>query len=162
MLCIHYSPALTYFSLSYHFLKQHLYERAWYAVTETCLAMTIFKDDFKTLFVVMFTFLLFLKVFHWLCQDRVDSMEQSPEIPMSFHVRMVTMIALLVTVDVLMILHAVEEVMTKKPNMMIMFGFEVCQSNVSRLVIRALKRALTSLLLSVIYYSFSIPCSSPT
>ncbi|KFH67493.1 hypothetical protein MVEG_06225 [Podila verticillata NRRL 6337] len=103
---------------------EHLYERAWYAVTETCLAMTIFKDDFKTLFVVMFTFLLFLKVFHWLCQDRVDSMEQSPEIPMSFHVRMVTMIALLVTVDVLMIMHAVEEVMTKKPNMMIMFGFE--------------------------------------
>ncbi|KAG0028704.1 E3 ubiquitin-protein ligase hrd1 [Podila clonocystis] len=103
---------------------EHLYERAWYAVTETCLAMTIFKDEFHTLFVVMFTFLLFLKVFHWLCQDRVDSMEQSPEIPMSFHVRMVTMIALLVTVDMLMILHAVEEVMTKKPGMMIMFGFE--------------------------------------
>ncbi|KAG0342344.1 E3 ubiquitin-protein ligase hrd1 [Podila horticola] len=103
---------------------EHLYERAWYAVTETCLAMTIFKDEFHTLFVVMFTFLLFLKVFHWLCQDRVDSMEQSPEIPMSFHVRMVTMIALLVTIDMLMILHAVEEVMTKKPGMMIMFGFE--------------------------------------
>lgn len=91
--------------------------------------MTIFKDEFHTLFVVMFTFLLFLKIFHWLCQDRVDSMEQSPEIPMSFHVRMVTMIALLVTVDMLMILHAVEVVMTTKPGMMIMFGFEVCQSN---------------------------------
>ncbi|KAG0095077.1 E3 ubiquitin-protein ligase hrd1 [Podila epicladia] len=103
---------------------EHLYERAWYAVTETCLAMTIFKDEFKTPFVVMFTFLLFLKVFHWLCQDRVDSMEQSPEIPMSFHVRMVTMIALLVTVDMLMILHAAEVVMTTKPGMMIMFGFE--------------------------------------
>ncbi|KAG0342850.1 E3 ubiquitin-protein ligase hrd1 [Podila humilis] len=103
---------------------EHLYERAWYAVTETCLAMTIFKDDFNTLFVVMFTFLLFLKVFHWLCQDRVDSMEQSPEIPMSFHIRMVTMIALLVTIDVLMVMHAATEVMTKEPNMMIMFGFE--------------------------------------
>jgi len=54
-------------------LLQHLYERAWYAVTETCLAMTIFKDEFDTRFVVMFTVLLFLKVFHWLCQDRVDS-----------------------------------------------------------------------------------------
>ncbi|CAO3569066.1 unnamed protein product [Mortierella alpina] len=103
---------------------EHLYERAWYAVTETCLAMTIFKDEFDTRFVVMFTVLLFLKVFHWLCQDRVDSMEQSPEIPLSFHVRMVTMIAILVTLDVLLVLHSVELVTLKGPNMMIMFGFE--------------------------------------
>ncbi|KAF9940699.1 E3 ubiquitin-protein ligase hrd1 [Mortierella alpina] len=103
---------------------EHLYERAWYAVTETCLAMTIFKDEFDTRFVVMFTVLLFLKVFHWLCQDRVESMEQSPEIPLSFHVRMVTMIAILVTLDVLLVLHSVELVRLKGPNMMIMFGFE--------------------------------------
>lgn len=35
--------------------------------------MTIFKDEFDTRFVIMFTVLLFLKVFHWLCMDRVDS-----------------------------------------------------------------------------------------
>ncbi|KAF9581010.1 E3 ubiquitin-protein ligase hrd1 [Lunasporangiospora selenospora] len=104
---------------------EHLYERAWYAITETCLAMTIFKDDFDTRFVVMFTILLFLKVFHWLCQDRVDSMEQSPEIPLSFHVRMVTMITMLVSLDILMILHAVEMFSAKGPNMMIMFAFEI-------------------------------------
>ncbi|KAF9571936.1 E3 ubiquitin-protein ligase hrd1 [Mortierella alpina] len=103
---------------------EHLYERAWYAVTETCLAMTIFKDEFDTRFVVMFTVLLFLKVFHWLCQDRVDSMEQSPEIPLAFHVRMVSMIAILVTLDVLLVLHSIELVTLKGPNMMIMFGFE--------------------------------------
>ncbi|RUP06387.1 hypothetical protein BC936DRAFT_140315 [Jimgerdemannia flammicorona] len=50
----------------------HLYERSWYAVTETCLAMTIFRDEFDTRFVVTFTTLLFLKIFHWLAQDRVD------------------------------------------------------------------------------------------
>ncbi|GJJ71668.1 E3 ubiquitin-protein ligase synoviolin [Entomortierella parvispora] len=103
---------------------EHLYERAWYAVTETCLAMTIFKDEFDTRFVVMFTVLLFLKVFHWLCQDRVDSMEQSPEIPMSFHIRMVTMIGMLVSLDVFMALNAADHVALKGPNMMIMFGFE--------------------------------------
>ncbi|KAF9940091.1 E3 ubiquitin-protein ligase hrd1 [Modicella reniformis] len=103
---------------------EHLYERAWYAVTETCLAMTIFKDEFDTRFVVMFTVLLFLKVFHWLCMDRVDSMEQSPEIPLSFHVRMVSMISILVSLDILLVLHAVEMVTLRGPNMMIMFGFE--------------------------------------
>ncbi|KAF9363490.1 E3 ubiquitin-protein ligase hrd1 [Mortierella sp. NVP85] len=103
---------------------EHLYERAWYAVTETCLAMTIFKDEFDTRFVIMFTVLLFLKVFHWLCMDRVDSMEQSPEIPLSFHIRIVSMIAILVSLDILLVLHAVDMVTLRGPNMMIMFGFE--------------------------------------
>lgn len=52
--------------------SQHLYERSWFAVTETCLAMTIFRDEFDTRFVAIFTLLLFLKIFHWLAQDRVD------------------------------------------------------------------------------------------
>lgn len=41
-------------------------------MTETCLAMTIFRDEFDIQFVIVFTTLLFLKIFHWLCQDRVE------------------------------------------------------------------------------------------
>lgn len=44
----------------------------WYAVTETCLAFTVFRDDFSPKFIALFTFLLFLKSFHWLAEDRVD------------------------------------------------------------------------------------------
>lgn len=47
-------------------------ERSWYAVTETCLAFTVFRDDFNPKFVALFTVLLFLKSFHWLAEDRVD------------------------------------------------------------------------------------------
>ncbi|PSN49232.1 E3 ubiquitin-protein ligase synoviolin [Blattella germanica] len=50
----------------------HLMERSWYAVTETCLAFTVFRDDFSPKFVALFTVLLFLKSFHWLAEDRVD------------------------------------------------------------------------------------------
>lgn len=59
---------------SYHPLltPQHLLERSWYAVTETCLAFTVFRDDFSPRFVALFTLLLFLKCFHWLAEDRVD------------------------------------------------------------------------------------------
>lgn len=53
-------------------LPQHLLERSWYAVTETCLAFTVFRDDFSPRFVALFTLLLFLKCFHWLAEDRVD------------------------------------------------------------------------------------------
>uniref|UniRef100_A0A674MW66 RING-type E3 ubiquitin transferase n=1 Tax=Takifugu rubripes TaxID=31033 RepID=A0A674MW66_TAKRU len=51
---------------------EHLIERSWYAVTETCLAFTVFRDDFSPRFVALFTLLLFLKCFHWLAEDRVD------------------------------------------------------------------------------------------
>ncbi|XP_074107730.1 septin interacting protein 3 isoform X5 [Cotesia typhae] len=51
---------------------EHLVEKAWYAVTETCLAFTVFRDDFSPKFIALFTLLLFLKSFHWLAEDRVD------------------------------------------------------------------------------------------
>ena len=41
-------------------------------MTETCLAFTVFRDDFSPRFVALFTLLLFLKCFHWLAEDRVD------------------------------------------------------------------------------------------
>lgn len=59
-------------SYFFFFLLQHLMERSWYAVTETCLAFTVFRDDFSPKFVALFTVLLFLKSFHWLAEDRVD------------------------------------------------------------------------------------------
>ncbi len=42
------------------------------AIIETCLAMTIFRDEFNVKFVALFTILSFIKVFHWLVQDRCD------------------------------------------------------------------------------------------
>jgi hypothetical protein len=57
--------------------EAHLRERTWYAVTETCLAMTVFRDEFNTRFVVMFVSLLFVKCFHWICQDRIDYVSPS-------------------------------------------------------------------------------------
>jgi E3 ubiquitin-protein ligase synoviolin len=66
---------------------EHLMERSWYAITETCLAFTVFREDFNFWFVAMFTLLLFLKGFHWLAEDRIDYMERSPVITWLFHVR---------------------------------------------------------------------------
>ncbi|CAG8725109.1 31545_t:CDS:10, partial [Racocetra persica] len=103
---------------------EHLYERSWYAVTETCLAMTIFRDEFDTRFVITFTTLLFLKIFHWLCQDRVEFMEQSPAVPMSFHVRIVSLMEILCAIDIYLVYHAVDVSLKNGPNMMIMFAFE--------------------------------------
>lgn len=70
-------------------ILQHLVEKSWFALTETCLAFTVFRDDFSSHFVALFTILLFLKCFHWLAEDRVDFMERTPVISRLFHIRVI-------------------------------------------------------------------------
>ena len=85
---------------------QHLVEMSWYAVTETCLAFTVFREDFSPRFVGLFTVLLFLKCFHWLAEDRVDFMERSPVISLLFHARAVSLMTLLAIMDMFFISNA--------------------------------------------------------
>ncbi|XP_031833729.1 septin interacting protein 3 [Nomia melanderi] len=103
---------------------EHLLERVWYAVTETCLAFTVFRDDFSPKFIALFTLLLFLKSFHWLAEDRVDYMERSPVITWLFHLRVGTLLALLFAINLTMIRYAYNTTTTKGPSVQLVFGFE--------------------------------------
>lgn len=103
---------------------EHLIERAWYAVTETCLAFTVYRDDLNARFVGIFAILLFLKCFHWLAEDRVDFMERSPNINILFHVRIVSLLTVLATCDSAFIYLAYHNTMTKGAGTQLVFGFE--------------------------------------
>nr|XP_023030277.1 E3 ubiquitin-protein ligase synoviolin A-like [Leptinotarsa decemlineata] len=103
---------------------EHLMERSWYAITETCLAFTVFRDDFNPKFVALFTLLLFLKSFHWLAEDRVDYMERSPVISLLFHVRVLSLLLLLGSLDLHFIQHAYLSTMSKGASVQLVFGFE--------------------------------------
>ncbi|VDI37964.1 E3 ubiquitin-protein ligase synoviolin, partial [Mytilus galloprovincialis] len=103
---------------------EHLIERSWYAVTETCLAFTVFRDDFSPRFVALFTILLFLKCFHWLAEDRIDYMERSPIISLLFHLRAITLITLLGILDLYFINHAYYSTLVKGASVQLVFGFE--------------------------------------
>ncbi|KAJ8723919.1 hypothetical protein PYW07_007899 [Mythimna separata] len=103
---------------------EHLIERSWYAITETCLAFTVFRDDFNPKFIALFTLLLFLKAFHWLAEDRVDYMERSPVIGLLFHVRILTLLMLLAHADSYFIHHAYQFTASKGPSVQLVFGFE--------------------------------------
>ncbi|CAO1630427.1 unnamed protein product [Parajaminaea phylloscopi] len=102
---------------------EHLYERSWYAITETLLAMTIFRDEFDASFVALFGTLLFLKMFHWLCADRVELMEQSPSVTRLFHARMISVLWSLMCLDVFLVAFAVEVLFLDKKRMGIMTMF---------------------------------------
>ncbi|XP_032939517.1 E3 ubiquitin-protein ligase synoviolin [Catharus ustulatus] len=103
---------------------EHLLERSWYAVTETCLAFTVFRDDFSPRFVALFTLLLFLKCFHWLAEDRVDFMERSPNISWLFHFRIVSLMLLLGILDLLFVSHAYHSILSRGASVQLVFGFE--------------------------------------
>ncbi|XP_013400615.1 E3 ubiquitin-protein ligase synoviolin A [Lingula anatina] len=103
---------------------EHLIERSWYAVTETCLAFTVFRDDFSPRFVALFTLLLFLKCFHWLGEDRVDYMERSPIISWLFHIRCLALLLVLSSIDLYFVNHAYYSTLIKGASVQLVFGFE--------------------------------------
>ena len=103
---------------------ESLYERSWYAITETCLAMTIFREELNFRFVALFTALLFLKIFHWLMQDRVSYMEQSPATSYATHARMLCLMALLFTLDCAFLHHAIGTSLLHGPSVLLLFAFE--------------------------------------
>ncbi|KAJ1654367.1 hypothetical protein IWQ61_005696 [Dispira simplex] len=107
---------------------EHLYERGWFAITETCLALTAFRDEYNTQTFFLLLTLMFSKVFHWLLEDRVGYMEQAPVLGWVFHVRTVAMTVLLGLTDVLFLWYSVRSTFFGEDDMtlsiLVVFGFE--------------------------------------
>ncbi len=105
---------------------EQLYEKAWFAVTETCLAMTIFREEIGAWFLVMFVTLLAAKVWGWIGEGRVEFLEQQPPAnPTLFHTRLATSLILSVAFDFFMLNYCGNTVLEEaRPGMMVMFAFE--------------------------------------
>lgn len=104
---------------------EHLYERGFYALTESFLVLTVFKDEFKMQFLVFFSTLLFLRVFHWIISDRVDLIFQTAR-PASWltHARLASAIVLFDLADILLVRYCVMHVLANGTGTLIMFAFE--------------------------------------
>ncbi|KAI1876583.1 hypothetical protein JX265_004109 [Neoarthrinium moseri] len=105
---------------------EQLYEKAWFAVTETCLAMTIFREEVGAWFLVMFTALVTGKVWEWIGEGRVEILEQQPPAnPRLFHTRLSISLLLSILYDTYLFTYTVNTVIQQaRPNMMVMFLFE--------------------------------------
>ncbi|KAG6584631.1 hrd1-like protein [Phytophthora cinnamomi] len=101
-----------------------LHENVRYAVTETCLALTIFREEISFHVMVLFTALVFLKIFHWLSQARIEFIEQTDVISRLTHVRLVGLMAMLAAVDTGFVVWCTLKVMENGPSVFILFGFE--------------------------------------
>lgn len=119
---------------------EQLYEKAWFAVTETCLAMTIFRGEIGAWFLVMFFSLLAGKVWGWIGEGRVEVLEQQQHNIIAgsggrlFYTRLAASLALSVLFDMTMLQYVVGQVLhMARPDMMVMFGFEFAVLTVTSL-----------------------------
>ncbi|KAJ4302107.1 E3 ubiquitin-protein ligase hrd1 [Collariella sp. IMI 366227] len=114
---------------------EQLYEKAWFAVTETCLAMTVFREEIGAFFLVMFTSLVTGKVWGWIGEGRVEVLEQQPPAnPRLFHTRLAISLFVSVAYDFWLLGYAVNVVVQQaRPTMMVMFLFEFAILAVSSL-----------------------------
>lgn len=105
---------------------EQLYEKAWFAITETCLAMTIFREEVGAWFLVMFMALLTGKVWGWIGDGRVEVLEQQPPAnPRLFHIRLSVSLVVSILYDVWLMSYTINTVIQQaRPNMMVMFLFE--------------------------------------
>ena len=105
---------------------EQLYEKAWFAITETCLAMTIFRDEVGGWFLVMFVCLLIGKVWGWIGEGRVEILEQQPPAdPRLFHARLSFSLIISSLFNISLLRYSVQTVLLQaRPNMMVMFAFE--------------------------------------
>ncbi|KAJ9510901.1 hypothetical protein QJQ45_027686, partial [Haematococcus lacustris] len=65
------------------------------AVMESLLALTVFREEFGAFFVAMFSSLVFVKVLHWLVQNRVDYIEVTPTVSRLQHIRIISFMSVL-------------------------------------------------------------------
>ena len=114
---------------------EQLYEKAWFAITETCLAMTIFREEVGGWFLVMFVLLLIGKVWGWIGEGRVEILEQQPPAnPRLFHIRLSTSLIVSILFNLHMLNYSVQTVREQaEPNMMVMFAFEFAVLTVTSL-----------------------------
>mmetsp|Transcript_7400 Transcript_7400/g.9388 ORF Transcript_7400/g.9388 Transcript_7400/m.9388 type:complete len:591 (-) Transcript_7400:185-1957(-) len=101
-----------------------LYENARYAITETCLALTIFREELTTRVLALFTALLFAKVFHWLASSRVDYLEHADRVSPSTHVRLTALMTWLAFVDGFAVGACGYLCYINGPSVLLLFGFE--------------------------------------
>lgn len=114
---------------------EQLYEKAWFTVTETCLAMTIFRDEIGAFFLVMFTALMTGKVWGWIAEGRLEVLEREQDQVANlrlFHIRLSISLLISIIYDTWLLYYTVKTVVQEaRPTMMVMFLFEFAILSVS-------------------------------
>ena len=104
---------------------ERVHDRVGQAIIETLLAMTIFRQNLESFSLLsQFVMLAFMKIFHWLAQDRVDFIETAPNVTVMQHLRLGSMVVLLMVADLFMLHVALGKTFTYGVSVHLLFAFE--------------------------------------
>jgi E3 ubiquitin-protein ligase synoviolin len=101
-----------------------LLEKAKYAIIETCLALTIFRNELTPTVFALFAFLIFFKLMHKLSKTRLEYFEQITPVPTFVLLRMGILLASLLAADSVALFFSIHAVIKKGRSVLILFGFE--------------------------------------
>lgn len=101
-----------------------LAEKAKYAFIETCLALTIFRQDLTGPVIALFGFLIFIKLLHKLAKMRQEYLEQIADVSVYMQVRMTCLLSFLLVVDGIVVLYTIQDFLTRGRSVLMLFGFE--------------------------------------
>ena len=101
-----------------------LTERAKYTITETCLALTIFRNELTPNILGLFGMLLFLKAFHWLAKSRLEHLEQVMPVGYITHCRLSLLIVVLAAADMALAHNCMAYTLEFGKSVLILFSFE--------------------------------------
>lgn len=104
---------------------EHIYERSRFTVLNSLIALTMFSNDFLLVPGILTLFSLFMKVFHWVLQDRFDHIFQNASTPAQvIKTRNTLTLLLLLYVDFNLVYSCVEYSFGNNPDVYFAFGFE--------------------------------------
>ena len=104
---------------------ERVQDRVGQAIVETLLAMTIFRQNVESFGLLSrFVLLAFMKIFHWLAQDRVDFIETTQQVTLLQHIRLMTMILWLIVSDLFLLHMSLMNTFTHGVSVHLLFAFE--------------------------------------
>jgi E3 ubiquitin-protein ligase synoviolin len=111
---------------------EDLVQNSKYAITETMLALTIFREELNLKLLMLFTGLLFMKIFHWLGAMRVESIARSQGISTWQHIRLMALLGFLAIVDwSFVIVIGIALMRSQTASVLLLFGFEVSADTIA-------------------------------
>lgn len=104
---------------------ERVQDRVGQAIVETLLAMTIFRQNVESFGLLSrFVLLAFMKIFHWLAQDRVDFIETTQHVSLLQHARLMTMIVWLIISDLFLLHTSLVNTFSHGVSVHLLFAFE--------------------------------------
>lgn len=101
-----------------------LVEKAKYFITETCLALTIFRNELDAPIMALFTALIFVKLFHRLAKCRAEYLEQIMPISRLANFQISFLFLTLFAMDLFGLCSSVTYVLNSGKSVVLLFGFE--------------------------------------